>query len=355
MQQPEIKHLTLRFKTDSASHTPDLRGDLSAVVQIRDTLFLGADEGTRIERLVATGEKEFGEHTSFDLAELIDLPDDADEEIDIEGLAASDDFLWVVGSHSLKRKKVKPSDPADEQIARLATVTNRGNRFFLARLPITSGENVHIDHTRTAARLRGKRRRNQLTRALRSDPHLGAFLHIPGKDNGFDVEGIAVSGTRVFLGLRGPVLRGYAVVLELRIVDDEKRDDRLQLDELDDVVLYRKHFLDLNGLGVRDLALDGDDLLVLAGPTMTLDGDAFVFRWKDALHAGRDSVVPREALRFALKLPYGVGDEGTHHPEGIALLRAEGDAKPELLVVYDSPRRETLQDDAVEADVFPLD
>ena len=31
---------------------------------------------------------------------------------------------------------------------------------------------------------------------------------IPSNDNGFDVEGLAVSGNRVFLGLRGPVLAG---------------------------------------------------------------------------------------------------------------------------------------------------
>ena len=35
---------------------------------------------------------------------------------------------------------------------------------------------------------------------------------------------------------------------------------------------YRKHLLELGGLGIRDLCVDGDDLLILAGPTMDLDG-----------------------------------------------------------------------------------
>ncbi|MNG03413.1 hypothetical protein D3C84_864920 [compost metagenome] len=35
---------------------------------------------------------------------------------------------------------------------------------------------------------------------------------------------------------------------------------------------YRKHFFALNGLGFRDLCTSGDDLLILAGPTMDLDG-----------------------------------------------------------------------------------
>jgi hypothetical protein len=30
------------------------------------------------------------------------------KEIDVEGLAYADDYLWVVGSHSTKRKKPKP-------------------------------------------------------------------------------------------------------------------------------------------------------------------------------------------------------------------------------------------------------
>jgi hypothetical protein len=46
--------------------------------------------------------------------------------------------------------------------------------------------------------------------ALADDPHLGFFVGamIPGKENGFDVEGLAFYQNRIFLGLRGPVLRG---------------------------------------------------------------------------------------------------------------------------------------------------
>ena len=64
-----------------------------------------------------------------------------------------------------------------------------------------------------------------LTEALKKDDHIAPFMQrglpdgtvkgIPSKDNGLDVEGLAVSGNRVFLGLRGPVLRGWTVVIEL--------------------------------------------------------------------------------------------------------------------------------------------
>ena len=50
------------------------------------------------------------------------------------------------------------------------------------------------------------------TRALADDPHFGPYMAIPGKDNGFDIEGLAVDGHRLLLGLRdvleasGPLL-----------------------------------------------------------------------------------------------------------------------------------------------------
>jgi hypothetical protein len=47
----------------------------------------------------------------------------------------------------------------------------------------------------------------------------------------------------------------------------------------------RLRYLELSGLGVRDLARlpDSDDVLVLAGPTMTLAGPSYLYRWRKAL------------------------------------------------------------------------
>ena len=45
---------------------------------------------------------------------------------------------------------------------------------------------------RRALRLKGDAQTNLLTRALADDPHFGPYMAIPGKDNGFDVEGLAV-------------------------------------------------------------------------------------------------------------------------------------------------------------------
>ncbi len=201
----------------------------------------------------------------------------------------------------------------------------------------------------TAAGL-GTAGRRDLRDLLAGDPHLGPFLALPGKDNGFDVEGLAVVDDRVFLGLRGPVLRGWALVLELRPYADSQDPARLRLADFPDGAPYRKHALDLGGLGVRDLCPDGDDLLVLAGPTMDLDGPVRVVRWRGAARGDAPQVVRRDDLPRELDLPYG---EGEDHAEGISWVEtADGRG---LLVVYDSPSASRLDaDGGVHADVLGL-
>jgi uncharacterized protein DUF3616 len=101
------------------------------------------------------------------------------------------------------------------------------------------------------------------------DEHLKKFFSTPGKDNGFDIEGLAVAGNRVFIGLRGPVLRGWAVLLELELEVDDKKPSRLNLKPINPNnphnpknPTYRKHFIELGGLGVRDLCVQDSDLLI---------------------------------------------------------------------------------------------
>ena len=62
---------------------------------------------------------DFGDHTSFELKETLDLPGPAKEEIDIEGLDVDGGYLWLIGSHSAKRKKTKDDKPAEENIQHL--------------------------------------------------------------------------------------------------------------------------------------------------------------------------------------------------------------------------------------------
>ncbi len=336
-----VRTALLRFT--SASRELDTHTNLSAVRSDGQVLWVAGDETATVERLVAE-DGGWGGQTTFRLADLVDLPGDADEEADVEGLARDGGVLWAVGSHSLRRKRIKDKHDGARALERLATVEGQANRQVLLRLPlqVVDGLPQPVREGAAGFGLRGK----DLRDLLEDDEHLAPFLPVPGKDNGLDVEGIAVRGDRVLLGLRGPVLRGWAVVLELRPYVDEDEPDRLRLHELDGGRRYRKHVLDLAGLGVRDLCPHGDDLLVLAGPTMDLDGPVHVFRWHGAMSVDAPTVVRGDALSREVDLPYG---EGCDHAEGIGLLD-DGS----LLVVYDSPSADRLQDGAVLADVVQL-
>ena len=104
-----------------------------------------------------------------------------------------------------------------------AKVALDGNRRLLACLPIepdAGGEPCLVRHARggrRALRLTGDSQANLLTEALADDPHFGPYMAIPGKDNGFDIEGLVVDGRRLLLGLRGPVLRGWLALLEIAV------------------------------------------------------------------------------------------------------------------------------------------
>lgn len=356
-----LRSITLQFApaADDAAGTDALRGQLSGLRQIGRDLWLASDEANTVERLSPQDDGTFGDHASLRLADCVALPADEEEEIDIEGLDFDGRNLWVVGSHGLKRKKPKKKDKDDEGIARLAELRADGNRYLLARIPMEKGEDGRwLPLAQGGARLMGSDRGNVLIEALRTDEHLAPFLAIPSKDNGLDIEGIAVGDDRVLLGLRGPVLRGWAIILELRLV--EAFPGLLGLgpleDENDPTRPYRKHFLDLRGLGVRDLCRDGKDLLVLAGPTMDLDGPAAVYRWKGAFKAKKPQLLLKDDLEEVIEVPYGTGEHDAHdHPEGISLFRGEKGEKAGLLVVYDSPdRRRQSGSASVAADVFPL-
>jgi hypothetical protein len=328
--------------------------DVSAAARMGDTLFLAADECADIEVLdraeAGRWRRRPGPGGRIALRSLFDLPD-PDDEMDIEGLAVDDGWLWIVGSHSRTRRKPKKGQPVDAAaIAKLAELKDNPNRFFLGRLPLSplagEGERYAVAggeapkiKGRRAGQLPIKPNGNVIGRALRKDPHLGPFMALAAKENGLDVEGLAVDGARVIVGLRGPVINTWTCVLEFQLKAGEG--GKLKLDG--DIA---KRWLDLDGLGVRDLKRDGDDLLILAGPSMALDGPAAVHRWRGWAspdRGGDDLLLRPERL---LDLPYG---RACDHPEALALMGEDG-----LLVVCDSPAKRRLGEGALLADLFTL-
>jgi hypothetical protein len=352
----------------------ELSEALSAVVCAGDDLWVASDELTSVERVSTNDGLTFQNHRSFPLDDLINLPASGtafDPEIDIEGLDIRDSHLWLVGSHSIKRKNVKSDDAGEDAklIKKLSKVEAEGNRFILARIPLATnaetGEQelsgrVEVPpgsgQIRRVAQLPCDVKSNALTDALRraeggkGDLHLANFLDIPGKDNGFDIEGLAVAGEKVFLGLRGPVLRGWAVILELAVETTDHSQLKLKNFGPDNRP-YRKHFLNMEGLGVRDLCVAGEDLIVLAGPTIKLDGPTRLYRWHGAIAAADETLVRGNRLTLLLDdIPFG---RETDHAEGFTII--PGTEPRQILIVYDSPGSARKGGPGeVRADVFEL-
>lgn len=370
-----LGRVLLRF--GGGEEAESILGELSAAAFDADgALWVSSDELSSgritLSRLQADGQGIFGRHTQFELREFVDLPADGDDktEADIEGLDVADHYLWFTGSHSSKRSRPKGKD-REKDLSRLARVEVEANRFLLGRIPLLgstpmrSGPNPDQPSQQLhAARLADGAGGNVLIECLRQDPHLGSFLQtmhgadgmetllpLASKENGFDIEGLAVLGRRLFLGLRGPVLRGWATLLEIEPRDESPGRLGLAVISIRER-RYRKHFLDLDGLGIRELARDGDDLLILAGPTMTLQGTLRVYRLRDAGNLAHDSITPAGDARLEplFDLPITPGGDNA---EGFALY--PWPVRQGLLVVYDGPVKARLPEPgSVYADVFQL-
>ena len=324
MPSKQIKNaIRLEFSPGALVHA-----NLSGAAFSGEYLWVAGDEACgidRLRRLDPSGAEllRFGDGLSFPLSELLDLAGAADDEADLEGMAVADGYLWVVGSHGLKRKNAKDGKDDAENAKRLAKVTLDSNRRLLACIPVEMGEDGkpclvrEAKDGRRARRLKGDAESNLLTEALADDPHFGPYM-------------------RLLIGLRGPVLRGWSALLEIAL---ETRGDELRLVPLDGSgCLIRKHFLQLDGLGIRDLHFSGDDLYILAGPTMVLDGDIRVYKWPNAkslLADNREAVGFETGLNELLSLPHG---HGTNRAEAICQLPPElASHSPSWLVLYDAP------------------
>lgn len=372
---------------------PAFYTQLSAVVFVERDMWVGADEGQGIIRLQATdGDKTWQAAENSPLNEILDLPSSKGE-IDLEGMDWDSEggYLWLVGSHSLKRKNAS-KDGGDPKLSRLEVVEPDANRYLLARVPLaieTEGSRLMKKEEFTDDRFsaqfeckKPKKFRNDFYDALQQDPLYRRFMQcepavddgdelellgIPGKDNGLDIEGLAFGGivdgaARLFIGLRGPVLRSYATILEVHVKAKRNGGEnagRLTLEKIgEDGRPYRRIFLQLDGLGIRDLCFQGDDLLILAGPTMVLDWPVTTYRWRGAKQSsGKDLILDQkhgvlEPVALSAE-PKPIAEKG-NRAEGMTVFPRNGtDA---VLVLYDAPGLSRLPEgeETVIADILPL-
>ena len=291
-----VAHVRLKFSGDATGDDHPIH-DLSACARVENTLFVAGDEASGIERLHLRDDGTLAHHARFPLRDFVKLRD-PEAEMDIEGLSYADGWLWVTGSHSRTRPDPRRDGAVPDRIdvKAFADLKDTRPRCVLARIPVKLDSDglprpVKKDGDRRAGLVKQKKKHgSKLARYLAKNPLLAPSTAMAAKEGGLDVEGIAVSGDRVVLGLRGPVLQTFAVLVEPAI--RPKRKGKLHLPGKP---LLR--LVDLNGLGVRDLLVKGDDLWILAGPTGDRSFSAGLF--DDAAQHGIEKVIfTDEAVRW---------------------------------------------------------
>jgi hypothetical protein len=172
-------------------------------------------------------------------------------ELDGEGVAYSEPYFYVVGSHGCGRR--------NGQFVLSA--------FLLARIRV-DGKGVPADQSGKALPQKRWSEAVELTYrlsdSLRSAEEAGRFFGagLDEEENGLNIEGLAVRGTRLLAGLRAPSIEGQAFLVAAN-VDSLFAPGPDPANEPPDVVSLALG----EGMGVRDLAaLPDGRLVVLAGP-----------------------------------------------------------------------------------------
>lgn len=290
--------------------------NLSGIALAGEFLWTVSDEGRSFERLSRTAGG-FALRRQYRLDSF--FPDLPSGEGDLESLDVADGRIWLAGSNGRVRRKPDAAKPDTLK----PELRNRPSRHLLGSI-VLGEDSLPLEKQASALPFTGK---GSLRALLGANEFIAPFLQLASKENGLDIEGLAVLANSILLGLRGPVIDSHAVIVAL------PRGKHL----VDEAAAPSLHFLDLDGLGVRDLARDGDRILVLAGPTTGTDGP---FR----LHAWRPSTgeaVERPPVIY-------IWPDGTEHPEGITPASRGGG--PGYLVVYDTPHEARIRGSAVTAD-----
>ena len=277
----------------------DASMDLSGIVVVGNYLVMGADEGHQLQILT-----ECEKCDCWCLERKLALAKE-DQETDIEAITYGDGHLYVTGSHSSRRRTLKPELSVRKNRERLLGIRHETSRNRLYRIPFRAKDG-HL----------GKPESIDLSKRFSKDALLHPFYGIPSKENGIDIEGLAYHDGHLLVGFRGPVFRGgYVPVMDLDF-DRPKR--------------YTLRFVQLNGHGIRDLAPLDKGLLILSGPVNDAPGP-FRFWWwdgKDQIPGKDRKVVPAIALGE-------VSTAGGAKAEGLAVLTQNG-RSAEVMVVYDT-------------------
>jgi len=291
--------------------------DISGLAKYGDLLLIGGDEADKISKKRGKNVIQILRRGATGGLELEGKPlklftghktDDGGTEMDIEGIAVEDNTVIIVGSHSAKRPRLKKKKDYDENLLQLdaAAILPEPNRGRIYRLKLGTNGKVK------------SREYISLSSLLAKHPVLGPYVPLPSKENGIDIEGVAVAEEMLYLGFRGPVLRdGYVPVMILDFGDPDNSD-----------LVYVR----LGGRGIRDITRVEDGFLIIGGPVGDSPVSYQLFHWdgNDMVPGkGRDGQKLGKILELAeIEPPTGGKAEGV-------TVMSESEDTYQLLLAYD--------------------
>jgi uncharacterized protein DUF3616 len=254
--------------------------------------------------LIVNDQKNYAQFFSIDGTTLIPgsvvrLREGGDGDPDLEGAAYDKRFFYAIGSHGRSRWANKPNDES----------------YAVFRFPIgKSGKPKFAMSENSAAGVQSSLR---LRDAIRDAQHVGDFYDKPLKDNGVNIEGIAVANGRMHLGFRGPSVdgRGFILSADADAVFGKKK------------MRAKVHALPLGDTtGIRDLAAVRDGILILTGPVNDQPVTPAVFLWNE--ETGALKKLGALAIPEAYK---------KHKAETLLVLRDEKKKPYRVLIMFDGP------------------
>ncbi len=287
--------------------------DVSAIAKFNSFLVIGSDEAAGkkgdsnyIQFLSLNADKSYKVNSNI---LLFKGNKTQGKEMDIEGLSVEGNHVYVVGSHSSKRQKTNENKKYKKNKKKFydKKIKDEKNRDWLYRLSFDSAANEIY------------KEKISLRDIIQNDKVLKSFSHIPSKENGIDIEGIAVKNGWIYLGFRGPVFReNYVPLMKLKF-DDPKNS-------------YELLYIKLAGRGIRDMTRVSDGFLIVAGPVGDGDSSYQLYHWD-----GKDLIPGKNRNPNDIGQVKLLGDiippKGTK-AEGIVVMQ-EDKTKYQLIISYD--------------------
>ena len=297
------------------------REDVSSIAKVGDFLVIGADEGVgpkKNENIIQIlREVEDDRYEVLHDILLFKGKKEDGKEMDIEGLAVEGDTVFVVGSHSAVRSRVKDdkSNKKNRNTFRDKKIEQPETRDWLYRL-VLDAQGQELEKYKISLR-----------DLIDDDAVLKTFSAIPSKENGIDIEGIAVRDGWLYLGFRGPMFRAnYVPIMRLRFDDPEET--------------YELSYVNLAGLGVRSIASVSDGFLIVAGPVGDGPGAYQLFHWDGKDMVPGADLDPAEVGR--VNLLGEIEPPGDGKAEGVVILEESAQAY-DLIVVFDGIEKPLAQ------------